>query len=154
MLTNFIIEYRYKSNQHLLNKNIYILTFKIKIKMNRKLLKLNRVFLITLFLGVSIAQHGVNSASYAKNTFSPLKPSENYGINENIVYRDDSNNTVYMFFWKLLSDDEILFEVHAKTLGWVGFGISMSGGMRGADIAIGWVDANGKPHLKVNFLTF
>jgi hypothetical protein len=111
----------------------------------------NKIFLLAIFLGVSLAQHFVNSASYGRNTLSPLKPSENYGINEMIVHRDDNNDTIYMFFWKLMSNNEILFEVHAKTLGWVGFGISMSGGMRGADIAMGWVDSKGTPHLKVFF---
>ena len=28
----------------------------------------------------------------------------------------------------------------AKTLGWVGFGISPNGGMKGSDMVIGWVD--------------
>lgn len=95
----------------------------------------------------------VNSVSIKNDKLEPLKPSENYGKNAIIVDQDENNNIIYMFFWKLLANnDEIQFEVHAKNLGWVGLGISMSGGMRGADIAMGWVDSNGKPHIRVLFL--
>ncbi|ROT85645.1 dopamine beta hydroxylase [Penaeus vannamei] len=34
---------------------------------------------------------------------------------------------------------EVTFEIHARTLGWLGFGFSSSGGMRGSDILIAWV---------------
>ena len=33
----------------------------------------------------------------------------------------------------------ITFEIHAKTLGWVGFGLSPNGGMVGSDVIIAWV---------------
>ncbi|CAF2458331.1 unnamed protein product [Rotaria sp. Silwood2] len=39
---------------------------------------------------------------------------------------------------------EIIFELHIQTTGWIALGISPAGGMRGADIAIGWVDSLGK----------
>lgn len=35
---------------------------------------------------------------------------------------------------------EIAFKIEARTLGYVGVGFSPSGGMKGADIVIGWVD--------------
>ena len=45
-------------------------------------------------------------------------------------------------FWKLLDTDEIQFEIHVKTIGWVGFGISKNrhNAMEGADIVMGWVN--------------
>ena len=41
-------------------------------------------------------------------------------------------------FWKY-DETTIIFEVHAKTLGWVGFGLSSNGGMAGSDVTITWV---------------
>ena len=103
------------------------------------------LFLCNFFLAFWLStQYIVNSAE-----FEPLKPSENYGLNQVIIDQDEQNNVIYLFNWKLLPNDEILFEVHAKNLGWVGIGISMSCGMRGADIAIGWVDSNGTTNLRV-----
>jgi hypothetical protein len=76
-----------------------------------------------------------------------LKPSENY-THSRIV--DDDEPSLYQIYWKLVENDEsIQFEVHCKTLGWVGFGISPNGGMPGSDIALGWVDIKGKAHLRV-----
>ena len=45
--------------------------------------------------------------------------------------------------------DSIIFEVHAKTTGYVGFGLSHNGAMRGSDIVIGWVK-EGKAFLEVS----
>ena len=51
-------------------------------------------------------------------------------------------NDDYVIFWN--SDKEyITFEVHAKTTGWVGFGLSPNGGMAGSDMVIGWVPSDG-----------
>ena len=60
--------------------------------------------------------------------FKPLAPSETYTHSEHI---DDENKEQYVIFWKLLPNDEIQFEVHCKTSGWVGLGISANGGMKG-----------------------
>ena len=76
---------------------------------------------------------------------TPLVPSEIYTHHESVI--DDDKNRFHIF-WKVLSSDEIQFEVHCRTTGWVGLGISSNGGMKGADIAIGWYDSSG-PHLKV-----
>lgn len=37
----------------------------------------------------------------------------------------------YQIFWKLLNNDDIQFEVHCNTTGWVGFGLSPNGLMTG-----------------------
>jgi hypothetical protein len=47
-------------------------------------------------------------------------------------------NDIYHLFWKY-DEETIIFEVIVQTLGYVGFGISASGGMLNADIVIGWV---------------
>ncbi len=89
-------------------------------------------FLITLYL--------------VEGTLVPLKPSENY---TNVAYIDDQNQNQFVLYWKLIGSDEIQFEAHCKTTGWVGIGLSPNGGMKGSDIAIGWVDSNKKGYLKV-----
>ena len=47
-------------------------------------------------------------------------------------------NEIFYVFWKY-NDTTITFEVHAKTLGWVGFGLTPSGGMTGSDVTITWI---------------
>ncbi|CAF3248125.1 unnamed protein product [Rotaria socialis] len=48
-------------------------------------------------------------------------------------------------WWTVDSDaNEITFELHMKTTGWIALGISPDGGMKGADIGVGWVDNIGK----------
>lgn len=42
----------------------------------------------------------------------------------------------YKLHWKIVKD-EIIFEAHVETLGWIGLGFSPNGGMTGADIVIG-----------------
>ncbi|CAH1799271.1 unnamed protein product [Owenia fusiformis] len=44
--------------------------------------------------------------------------------------------------------DKIVFEIHAKTTGYVGFGFSPNGDMRYSDMVIGWVRDNGMVELK------
>jgi hypothetical protein len=78
-------------------------------------------------------------------TLVPLKPSESY---THVVEADQSNPNQYKLFWKPIGNDEIQFEVHCKSTGWIGVGISPNGGMKGSDIAIGWV-ANNRAYLKV-----
>ncbi|CAF4684773.1 unnamed protein product [Rotaria socialis] len=52
-------------------------------------------------------------------------------------------------WWTVDSDaNEITFELHMKTTGWIALGISPDGGMKGADIGVGWVDNIGKVHFQ------
>lgn len=39
--------------------------------------------------------------------------------------------------------------LQVATKGWVGLGFSPNGGMRGADITLGWVDSHGELHVHV-----
>ncbi|XP_045124485.1 DBH-like monooxygenase protein 1 [Portunus trituberculatus] len=43
--------------------------------------------------------------------------------------------------------DSVTVEVQVATTGWVGVGFSPNGGMRGADITLGWVDSQGQLHV-------
>ena len=43
----------------------------------------------------------------------------------------------------------IMFEISAETDGWLGLGLSPTGTMAGADLAIGWFDQHGTAHSKV-----
>ena len=55
----------------------------------------------------------------------------------------------YNMYWKV---DENAGEIHlvlvAKTLGWMGFGLSEHGSMPGSDMVVAWVDSNGKVHAE------
>uniref|UniRef100_A0A0P4WA35 DOMON domain-containing protein n=1 Tax=Scylla olivacea TaxID=85551 RepID=A0A0P4WA35_SCYOL len=46
-----------------------------------------------------------------------------------------------------LDKQEVVWEIHARTRGWLGFGFSSNGGMGGADIVTAWVE-DGKLHLQ------
>jgi hypothetical protein len=52
----------------------------------------------------------------------------------------------YEFYWNF-TDTDIIGEIHVKTEGWVGFGLSPNGKMSDSDVIIGWIDAD----KKVNF---
>ena len=81
-----------------------------------------------------------------KKELKPLVSSDDSVSEANA---DDRDQDLFRVYWKMLDDDYIQFELHARTTGWVGFGISPNGGMNGADMVIGWVDNNGKGHFKV-----
>ncbi|XP_039963293.1 MOXD1 homolog 2 [Bactrocera tryoni] len=48
-------------------------------------------------------------------------------------------NEDFRILWTIINQD-ITFEIQARTLGYVGFGFSPDGSLAGSDIAIGWVD--------------
>ena len=68
------------------------------------------------------------------------------------VSLDEESN--YLLDWSYdISQKTMQFTVRVKTTGWIGFGLSpYTGKMPGSDIVIGWVDENGKAHLKVTIL--
>ena len=72
-----------------------------------------------------------------------IEPSMKFEYNSSLVAND-----VYNMFWTV-ANDEITIEVHVKTLGYVGFGLSPNGGMTGADIVMGWVK-DGKVFFQVS----
>ncbi|KAK3586452.1 hypothetical protein CHS0354_001835 [Potamilus streckersoni] len=58
----------------------------------------------------------------------------------------DTNGN-YLLFWKF-NDTHITFEVHVKTYGYVGFGLSENGKMYPADVVVGWMK-DGVTHFKI-----
>ena len=98
------------------------------------------IFFIIVQLGLIYL---VDSATVKQ--LKPLEPSEDDYTHSLVV--DEDNPQQYQILWKLINKDEIQFEIHCKTTGWVGFGISPNGGMAGSDIAIGWVKDN-KAYLR------
>ncbi|XP_037957031.1 MOXD1 homolog 2-like [Teleopsis dalmanni] len=48
-------------------------------------------------------------------------------------------NEDFRILWTIINQD-ITFEIQARTLGYVGFGFSLDGKIAGSDMAIGWVD--------------
>ena len=72
-------------------------------------------------------------------------PTESY---KKFEILDANKGGKYKLFWKF-NDTHITFEVHVKTTGYVGFGISDNGGMYPGDVVVGWVGTNGSVHFKV-----
>ncbi len=82
----------------------------------------------TLFL-INIYFLFVIDGANVNQQLKPLVPSED-GYSSSIIV-DEDNPEQYQIFWKLLGKSEIQFELHCKTNGWVGWGISNNGGMTG-----------------------
>ncbi|CAF4431727.1 unnamed protein product, partial [Rotaria sp. Silwood2] len=74
---------------------------------------------------------------------SPIKPFTTYKHSAEL-------QTNVADLWWIVDDAEreIIFEFHVKTTGWIALGISPAGGMRGADIGVGWVDLAGIVHFQ------
>ncbi|XP_047468824.1 DBH-like monooxygenase protein 1 [Penaeus chinensis] len=58
----------------------------------------------------------------------------------------------YVMLWEP-KDKEIIFEVQVRTQGYVGLGFSPNGGMKGADVVLGWVADDGKVMLQDCYAT-
>ncbi len=59
-------------------------------------------------------------------------------------------NEAYVVQWKVTPETStVQFMVTAATTGFVGFGLSPAGGMRGADIVVGGVFPNGSTYFAV-----
>jgi hypothetical protein len=69
---------------------------------------------------------------------SPPSPTENYPFKKEL----DSN---YILYWKT-QNDVITFEVHAKTSGWLSFGVGMSKNSL-IDSIVGWVSGQTVGHF-------
>lgn len=58
--------------------------------------------------------------------------------------KDSSGQSVYELRWTFDAVRQtIAFNVQAKTVGWVGLGLSPDGGMVGSDVVTGWVNSTG-----------
>jgi len=53
----------------------------------------------------------------------------------------------YNLSWAL-SGTHLTVEISAATGGWVSFGIASNGGMKGADMMVGWVDGSGQANVE------
>lgn len=71
--------------------------------------------------------------SYLVMTAITAAPIERDTWNQYLTLKKD----VFVLFWNF-SDTDITFRVHAKTTGWLGFGVSPNGGMTGADVIMAW----------------
>lgn len=58
-------------------------------------------------------------------------------------------NEDFRILWKIINQD-ITFEIQARTMGYVGFGFSPDGNIAGSDMAIGWVN-RGHTYFQVRF---
>jgi hypothetical protein len=90
------------------------------------------LILIVLNYVVLSYVHHLKNSSWTHNTY--LDPQDQFHLS-----------------WKLDEvEKEIEFLVEVRTLGWVGLGLSPSGGMGGSDIVIAWVnDDDGKVFFDV-----
>ncbi|CAF0955087.1 unnamed protein product [Adineta ricciae] len=74
---------------------------------------------------------------------SPIQPYTSYR------YSTELQSNVADLWWTVNeTKQEIIFELHMKTTGWIALGISPAGGMKGADIGLGWVDQKGQVHFQ------
>ena len=60
-----------------------------------------------------------------------------------------SNNNYELYWTYNEATADLRIAVRVRTSGWLGLGISPDGGMKDSDIAIGWVEANGRAVLNV-----
>lgn len=60
--------------------------------------------------------------------------------------------SVYRFYWNF-TQTSITGEVHVKTGGWVGFGLSPNGGMYYSDVFVGWITTNGAVNFTVRLFS-
>ena len=94
---------------------------------------------LTIALAVSVTL-GTGSNIPGVITTEPFDHSE--------ILDKDGN---YILFWNL-NDTHVTFEVHVKTKGYVGFGISNNGDMYPGDVVVGWVK-DGATHFSVSTVT-
>ena len=61
----------------------------------------------------------------------------------------------YRLHWSFdVEEQSIRFAVNVSTTGWVGLGLSPTGGMPNSDIVIGWVNDQGQAFLNVSINGF
>ena len=70
------------------------------------------------------------------------KPTSNYDNQVDLI------EGLYRFYWNFTSTD-LIGELHCKTNGWIGFGLSPNGGMDSSDVIIGWINDDGTANFTV-----
>ncbi|CAF2984106.1 unnamed protein product [Rotaria sp. Silwood2] len=97
------------------------------------------IILLSIWLIVIHACTGISS---------PIQPFTTY------KHSTELQQDIADLWWTIDDDEkEIMFELHIKSTGWVALGISPAGGMKGADIAIGWVESSGNVYLQDRYAT-
>lgn len=79
---------------------------------------------------------------------SHTKPIPTSSFEHEFQLDQDGN---YWLFWNV-SDGNITFEVHVRTRGYVGFGLSSNGKMFPSDVVVGWVNSDGTTHFHVRLI--
>ena len=77
--------------------------------------------------------------------FAPVFDSQPTGYYTNYL---ELMPSVYRFYWNF-TQTSITGEVHVKTSGWVGFGLSPDGGMYNSDAFVGWITNDGHVNYTV-----
>jgi hypothetical protein len=72
-------------------------------------------------------------------------PSVNYPNQVDLI------QGVYRLYWDF-NDTDFTGEIHVKTSGWVGFGLSPSGAMDASNVVVGWVTPNGAANFTDRFI--
>ena len=116
---------------HNIHLRVYHKTRNIKYKT-----KMLLFFTVSLAISFTLTLGAVNIPG--------IVTTENY-THDSILDKDQN----YVLFWKY-NTTHVTFEVHVKTRGYVGFGISSNGKMSPADVVVGWVAANGTIHFGVS----
>jgi hypothetical protein len=88
--------------------------------------KMNFLLLIG---SIVILSHNVQNIPLSTTTYT----------NSKILVEPD----VFVLHWNY-SKIELIGEVHVKTQGWIGFGLSPNGGMDGSDVFVAWIKSNGQ----------
>ncbi|UJR09497.1 hypothetical protein I4U23_013735 [Adineta vaga] len=95
---------------------------------------LNTGFYIVLSVLIVHKSYGISS---------PIQPFSNYRYATEL-----QSNTADLWWTVDEVKQEITFELHIQTTGWIALGISPAGGMKGADIGLGWIDQTGQVHFQ------
>ena len=67
----------------------------------------------------------------------------------------DRDGEVYTLHWGFdVGAKTIRFAVNVSTTGWVGLGLSPTGGMPNSDVVIGWVNDGGQAFLQVDLIHY
>jgi hypothetical protein len=74
-------------------------------------------------------------------------PTSNYDNHIDLI------DGLYRLYWNFTSID-FIGEIHCKTNGWVGFGLSPNGGMDKSDVIVGWINNDGSTNFTVIVLFF
>ena len=88
------------------------------------------IFILSLVY-ICLVEFSFEVSIIKQNILTPLEPSEPYTHD---VSFDEDDEDLYKLFWKNINTDEILFEIHCRTIGWVGLGFSPNGNMEGSII--------------------